>query len=258
KKTPVENAPVIEKKSATFFDELNLKNGSKETAGEVKFLKENVYQMNSFQESVGSILKNEGVTLDEFNSMRMKSASELADEQRRIMVKVRESVPTPNNDTILQKVFDGGKIENYLKEDEPWNTVGGFVTRAQDVKQLSTLKDVYGGLRLDYNGTPFNVGMDKDYGIIRFKTDVAEELEIPYGPSMEGVGAKPPAKGFDNSPDPFTGHGFTKDINGNIIPEYTMPYLEPEDGAELFRVNSITGEEELIAKFINGRFIKIK
>ncbi|HGE5810456.1 pre-toxin TG domain-containing protein [Bacillus mycoides] len=29
KKTPVENVPVIEKKSATFFDELNLKNGSK-------------------------------------------------------------------------------------------------------------------------------------------------------------------------------------------------------------------------------------
>ncbi|EOO34189.1 hypothetical protein ACFVV6_30375 [Bacillus mycoides] len=145
-----------------------------------------------------------------------------------------------------------------LKEDEPWNTVGGFVTRAQDVKQLSTLKDVYGGLRLDYNGTPFNVGMDKDYGIIRFKTDVAEKLDIPYGPSMEGIGARPPAKGFDNSPDPFTGHGFTKDINGNIIPEYTMPYLEPKEGAELFRVNSITGDEELIAKFINGRFIKIK
>ncbi|QWH98001.1 hypothetical protein EXW36_27835 (plasmid) [Bacillus mycoides] len=120
------------------------------------------------------------------------------------------------------------------------------------------MKDVYGGLRLDYNGTPFNVGMDKDYGIIRFKTDVAEKLDIPYGPSMEGIGARPPAKGFDNSPDPFTGHGFTKDINGNIIPEYTMPYLEPKEGAELFRVNSITGDEELIAKFINGRFIKIK
>ncbi|OFD51549.1 hypothetical protein BWGOE3_09650 [Bacillus mycoides] len=258
KKTPVENAPVIEKKSAEFFDGLNLKNGSKETAGEVKFLKENVYQMNSFQESVGSILKNEGVTLDEFNSMRMKLSSELTDEQRRIMVKVREAVPTPNNDTILQKVFDGGKIENYLKEDEPWNTVGGFVTRAQDVKQLSTLKDVYGGLRLDYNGTPFNVGMDKDYGIIRFKTNAAEKLDIPYGSSMEGIGARPPTKGFDNSPDPFTGHGFTKDINGNIIPEYTMPYLEPKEGAELFRVNSITGDEELIAKLINGRFIKIK
>ncbi|OSX90524.1 hypothetical protein BTJ45_03457 [Bacillus mycoides] len=28
-KTPVENAPVIEKKSATFFDGLNLKNGAK-------------------------------------------------------------------------------------------------------------------------------------------------------------------------------------------------------------------------------------
>jgi hypothetical protein len=132
------------------------------------------------------------------------------------------------------------------------------ITKAQDAKDLSTLKDVYDGLRLDYDRTPFNLALDKDYGIIRFKTDAVDKIDIPYGPSMEEIGAKPPANGFDTSPDPFTGHGFTKDINGNIIPKYTMQYLKTNEGAEVYRVNSETGTEELIAKFINGTFVKIK
>ncbi|WP_261783099.1 hypothetical protein [Clostridium botulinum] len=85
-----------------------------------------------------------------------------------------------------------------------------------------------------------------------------DKIDIPYGPTMERVGAKPPTDGFDTSPDPFTGHGFTKDINGNIIPEYTMQYLKPNEGAELYRVNSETGIEELIAKYVDGKFVKIK
>lgn len=57
---------------------------------------------------------------------------------------------------------------------------------------------------------------------------------------------------------PFTGYGFTKDMNGNIIPEYTMQYCEPNEGAELYRVNSKTGLEELIAKYVDGKFVKLK
>ncbi|GAA0086266.1 hypothetical protein UT300007_27050 [Clostridium sp. CTA-7] len=222
------------------------------------FLKSKILKMNSFQEDISSILKNEKITLDEFNSIRMKGASELTDEQRRIMMKIREQVPNPNSDTTLQKVIDGGKIDNYIKDDNPWNTVGGFITKAQDTKELSTLQEVYDGLALGYKDTPFTVGVDKDYGIIRFKTDVVDKIDIPYGPTMEGVGAKPPTGGFDTSPDPFTGHGFTKDMNGNIIPEYTMQYLKPNEGAELYRVNSKTGIEELIAKYKDGKFVKIK
>lgn len=189
--------------------------------------------------------------------MRMKCASELTNEERKIMMNIREQVPPPNNDTILQKVIDGGKIDNYLKDDDPWNTVGGFITKAQDTKGLSTLQEVYDGLALEYENTPFNVVVDKDYGIIRFKTNALDKIDVSYGPTMEGVGAKPPIGGFDNSPDPFTGHGFTKDMNGNIIPEFTMQRLQPNDGAELYRVNSETGVEELVAKYVNGRFVKI-
>ncbi|TRW22704.1 hypothetical protein FL857_11020 [Criibacterium bergeronii] len=131
------------------------------------------------------------------------------------------------------------------------------MTKAQDTKGLSTLQEVYDGLALEYENTPFNVVVDKDYGIIRFKTNAVDKIYVPYGPTMEGVGAKPPIGGFDNSPDPFTGHGFTKDMNGNIIPEFTMQRLQPNDGAELYRVNSETGVEELVAKYVNGRFVKI-
>ena len=225
---------------------------------DVNFKKSNIRKMNSFQEDIVSILKSEKISLDEFNSMRMKRASELTDEERKIMMKIREQVPKPDSDTILQKVIDGGKIDNYIKDDNPWNTVGGFITRAQDTKELSTLQEVYDGLALGYKDTPFKVGIDTDDGVIRFKVDEVDKIDIPYGPSMESVGAKAPSGGFDTSPDPFTGHGFTKDINGNIIPEYTMDYLEPKEGAELYRVNSETGIEELIAKYIDGKFIKIK
>ncbi|AAK79998.1 ElaB/YqjD/DUF883 family membrane-anchored ribosome-binding protein [Clostridium acetobutylicum] len=232
--------------------------GKNQGVSDTNFSKSEVLKINSFQEDISSILKNEKISLDEFNSMRMKGASELTNEQRRIMMKIREQVPNPQNDTILQKVIDGGKINNYIKEDNPWNTVGGFITKAQDAKALSTLQEVYHGLALGYKNTPFTVGVDKDYGIIRFKTDAVDKIDIPYGPTMEVVGAKPPIGGFDTSPDPFTGHGFTKDIYGNIIPEYTMQYLKPNEGAELYRVNSKTGIEELIGKYINDKFIKIK
>ena len=226
--------------------------------GKNNFSKSKISKMNSSQDELSTILKNEKITLNEFNSMRMKSASELTDEQRKIMMKIREQVPAPNSDTTLQKVIDGGKIDNYIKDDDPWNTVGGFITKAQDTKELSKLQEVYDGLALGYENTPFNVGVDKDYGVIRFKTDSVDKIDIPYGPTMERVGAKAPAGGFDTSPDPFTGHGFTKDMNDNIIPEYTMQYLKPNEGAELYRVNSETGIEELIAKYVDGKFVKIK
>ena len=125
---------------------------------------------------------NNAIDVPEFNSMRMKSASELADEQRKIMMKIREQVPAPNSDTTLQKVIDGGKIDNYIKDDDPWNTVGGFITKAQDTKELNKLQEVYDGLALGYENTPFNVGVDKDYGVIRFKTDAVDKIDIPYGP----------------------------------------------------------------------------
>lgn len=197
--------------------------------------------MESFHENIELILYKQRITLDEFNAIRIKVASELTYNQRKIMLNIRESVPKVDNETILQKVFDGGKIENYLKEDGPWNTVGGFITRVEDVKNLRTLKEVYDGLRLDYNNNPFNLELDKDYGVIRFKVDNPEKISMPYGPDMKEVGAKLPINGFNPSQDPFTGHGFTKDINGNIIPENTIDYLEPNKGAELYKINSVTG-----------------
>ncbi|MGL5084522.1 MAG: hypothetical protein ACRC68_02175, partial [Clostridium sp.] len=140
------------------------------------FSKQEVYKFNSFKEEISTILENEGITLNEFNNMRMKVASELSDEQKRIMIKIRESVKAPDNDTILQKVFHGSQIDNYLKETEQWDTIGGFITKAEDVKDIGTLREVYEGLRLDYDKTPFNPDLDNDYGLIRFKTDATNKI----------------------------------------------------------------------------------
>ena len=64
--------------------------------------------------------------------------------------------------------------------------------------------------------------------------------------------------GDDLMKSPFTGHGFTKAKNGEIIPEFRLYELvKPKDGATIFRVNSKTGIEEIVGIFKDGKFARI-
>ena len=222
-----------------------------------KYTKFEVSKLTSTQEGIKKILKDKNITLKDFNKMRMKLASELTDSEKKIMYEIREAISAPNKDTIFQKVIHSSDIENYLKDVDSWNKVGGCLAKSEDVKNLSTLKEVYEALRLDYNGSSFNPDIDDYYGVIRFKTDEINQVGVPYGPSMEKVMTKPNNIDFDPSPDPFSGNGFTKDLNGNIIPEYKVNgRIEPIDGAEIYKVNSVTGVEELVGVFKRGKFIR--
>jgi len=152
--------------------------------------------------------------------------------------------------TILQKVISVGDIDNYLRDIDPYTTIGGYIAKAEDVKHLSNASDVFDGLRLDYPGTKFT--KDVDYALIRFKTDEVSKVEIPYS---NKISDDPNAKSSISYP--LTGNGFTSARDGSLIPEYeASSYMKPQDGAKLYKV--VNGNEEIIGVYDGtlGRFRK--
>ena len=139
-------------------------------------------------------------------------------------------------------------IAKYI--DGTYTQVGGYVTKAQDVKQLKNYNNIYQSLRLDYPGTVYNQVTDDVLGVIRFKTPEASNIKIPYGKDMGG-------SIMDSSP--FTGNGFTSATNGQVIPEFKCGnFLHIDDGAELYEITK-DGREVLRAVFKRdlGKFISI-
>lgn len=203
----------------------------------------------SFGDNIADVLKEEGLTLDEFNVLRTQDVSTLTDAEKATLKSIRESVPMPDADTLMQKVIPASDIEKYM--DGSYTGVKGFVTRVDDVAQLSTYDDFYNSLRLDYPNSPYEPMSNRSIGVIRYTTDETSKIIIPYSSEMGGstVGAPP-----------FTGNGFTKAINGAIIPEYECcSMVTLSDGAELFEISS-DGTETLKAVYsaIDGRFIPVE
>ena len=137
---------------------------------------------------------------------------------------------------MLESIIPLDDISKYL--DGTYTQVGGYVTKYEDVSNLSKYEDIYESLRLDYPGTAYKVDSDSSLGVIRFKTPDSKKIGIPYGVDFGGT--------ITDSP-PFTGNGFTKAMNGNIIPEFKCNgYLCVEDGAELYELTK-DGKEILRA-----------
>ena len=104
-----------------------------------------------------------------------------------------------------------------------------YITRADDVSQLITYDDMYNSLRLDYANSTFNQKTDDSLGFIKYSTDETTKIFILYGTEFGGI---------EVAGQPFTGNGFTKSTNGQIIPEFKCDgYLEMMDGAELWEIN---------------------
>ena len=82
---------------------------------------------------------------------------------------------------------------------------------------------IYDALRLDYKDKNFIPKSDESYGVIRFKTIFFEGAKTPYAQAMGGN---------ESMKTHFTGHGFTKAKNGEIIPEFKLNKLvQPMEGA---------------------------
>ena len=203
----------------------------------------------AFADNISDILTKEGLTLDEFNKLRLQDVSTLTDAEKATLKAIRKSVPMPDADTLMQKVIPASDIAKYM--DGTYTQVGGYVTRAEDVAQLSTYDDLYNSLRLDYPQSAYKPLADDSIGVIRYTTDEASKISIPYGTEMGGVVTEAP---------PFTGNGFTKATNGEIIPEFKCDgYLEVSDGAQLIEIGK-DGTETLKAVYseIKGMFIPVE
>jgi hypothetical protein len=201
--------------------------------------------INGFSDNVASILSQRGLSLNDFKLLQQKRYDLMTIAEKAHIDAIRNSIPIPDGNTLLQKVIPKNQIQSFIDvPNDNFRKVGGFVSTAKDAKHLNTFEDVYQGMRLDYPGTQFNLS-DGSFGVIRYKTP-NPNLTVPKLPEVTGD-------------LPYTGNGFTGGNNGKLgAPEWKSPYNTPNEGSELWEVFS-DGTEVLKAKFstAQNKFIPV-
>lgn len=208
------------------------------------------------------VLSHAGVTRDEFTELVNKPRADLTAAERDLLASVRDDLPAPDANTVMQKVIppsyydDAGNFvpsgaDNYIMGNGPdfdVTSVRGAVTTADDVSHLTTPQQIHDGLRLDYSNSPFSPD-DAGTHVIRFQTD-NPAFEVPRHSDLGGSGR------FDSWGDPFTGNGFTRSAD-DIIPEYAVSEpggVRMNDGAEMWEVTD-TGTQRLVAVLRGNEWI---
>ncbi|WP_132065991.1 MULTISPECIES: hypothetical protein [Aquimarina] len=215
----------------------NVPNNAKYNASVINSLK------NGFSDDIASIVNKHGISVENFQKIYQKMKfHQLKPKDQDLIMKIRNSIPMPDENTILQKVIPKDDLNKYLKIGG-YTKVGGFITRAKDAKHLKTYEDIFHGMRLDYEGSKFNLS-DGYCIIIRYKAK-KPNIAIPIGAGQ---------------PYPYTGNGLTSGNNGRLgVPELKSSLETPDDGAGMFKQDS-EGVETLIAVFnaSENRFIKVE
>ena len=85
--------------------------------------------------NLGEVLKQQGLTLEEFNKLRLTDVKDLTKEQIAQMKAIREAVPKIDANTYIQKTIPASDIDKYIGEDG-WSTIGGYVARYDDVSHI--------------------------------------------------------------------------------------------------------------------------
>ena len=196
------------------------------------------------------VLKQQGLTLEEFNKLRLTDVKDLTKEQIAQMKAIREAVPKIDANTYIQKTISASDIDKYIGEDG-WAAIGGYVARYDDVSHIKGYNNVVESSRLDYvtgDGVrPYPEGGDT-YGYIKFKTKRTNRIEIPYGKVFGGTNVDGP---------PCTLNGFTGARNGAIVPEWELSVrVKPNKGAELHKV--INEKDTVVAIFDGKHFKEVK
>ncbi len=199
-----------------------------------------------FVDLLPNLLKKEGLTMDDFRMLSQKRAEVLTNSEKLKLDNIRNALPTPNENTLIQKVIPKSDLEKWL--DGTYNQVRGSVTRATDAKHLKTYDDLYYGERLDYSGSEFTKNIEECY-VIRFKSAETSSAQLPT--SSE----------FAQYEYPFTAHGFTSGNNGRFgVPEWNFKNgVNIEDGAEMYKItNNGTEVLEAVYNLKEKKFIKPK
>ena len=219
-------------------------------------------------------LQEYGVSWDEFNRLRNTHVTKMTQSEYDMMIDIRNAIPYPNNSTVMQKIMP--------IEDEVWlfnrkekATVGGYVAKRSDAKNITTIQEAVEGLRLDYEGSPFvetmidangnrvavrdqngNLVLKTDaYLRLEYTTDETGYIQIPYGDMdgnsididgnirMNSSTGKP-----DKVIDPASGNGFIKsDSDEFLVPEYRhSDRSRLKEGSKLYL--NVGGEEVLVGR----------
>lgn len=251
-KIPAENTHFFANKTREILgkaDGVNVGGSGAGKAGTGKFGFDSTSELQGFKHLIDNELKKNGINIEQFNNLRLKSVSELTDSELKILKKIRDSVPPVTKDTLLQKTIPIADVDKYLSGE--FTEIGGYVAKVEDVTNATKYEDVVESLRLDYTSWDGTRPYPKDgdsYAMIRFKTSKIDEIDIPYGEKFGGSNTDGP---------PCTQNGFTGSRNGEIVPEWEfIDRFKPLEGAELFQV--INGNETLVAVFDGKKFIPIE
>ncbi|WP_157890743.1 hypothetical protein [Mycolicibacterium goodii] len=214
-------------------------------------------------EPVLDALNAHGISKSEFIDLIQKPTSSLSPAERDLLSAVRDNLPAPGRDTVMQKVippgfFDEsgafkqsraddyimspGRGDGHLTTPDKFDPeqVGGAVTVASDTFRLSTPGDIYKGPRLDYENSPY-LPDDPGTHLIRFQLDYSSTgwYEVPRNETMGGDPM------YNRWTDPFTGNGFTKS-GDEIVPEYMAYNARMREGAEMWEILD-DGTQRLVA-----------
>ena len=203
----------------------------------------------SDNQRISDALDTHGVRESDFIDLINKPTDTLTPDERRLIIEVREELPAPTGDTVMQKAIppayfdaDGNLVpsraDDYIqgKSSIAPDQVRGAVTVAGDTSHLSSPSSIYDGLRLDYADSPFT-RYDTGTHMIRFQAEGS--YEVPRTSDLGGDGR------FDRWDDPFTGNGFTKS-GDDVVPEYLAQDITMQDGAEIWEVLD-DGTQRLVA-----------
>ena len=193
---------------------------------------------NSFERQMQPALRKADLSVKEFNELRTTVVDDLTPKQVEQIKTVRDAVPVPTENTMMQKVIPEADIQNYLSGK--YTEISGYIARTDDVLHVKGSANVIESLRLDYPNTPFT--NEGSYGVIRFQTPKPENLNIPYGKQFGGT---------NTDGLPCTLNGFSGARNGEIVPEFKVPWENksvPKNGAKLYQIDK-NGSESLVGEF---------
>ena len=182
-----------------------------------------------------------------------KPAAHLTPTEADLLAEIRQRMVTGGPDSVFQKVVPHAQAQAYLDNQTlpkgPAPTeVRGFVTHAPDTVHISTPREVFDNLRLDYDGTEFRA-RDETVRVIRYQSDDAV-YDIPKSPALGGT---------VTDKAPFTGNGFTGSAD-SIVPEYKVRFAgDPttmRDGAEMWEFTK-SGTERLVGVLRDSTWVKV-
>ena len=236
-----------------------------------RFTAKAISSIASFTDSCESIIRNAGFnSVEEFKSLSMNVYDDLVKNGRLADIQaVRNAIPDPTNETVMQKVISEETAKKYLNGIR--DSITGSVAKFSDVQNLKTYTELFNGLRLDYQGTDFVIPGTENAVMyaIRFTSDETEDQVVK---SVRNAVLDNAAWAY-----PYTGTGFISSAEildltnvpgtpikegASLIPEYFAMAVEGEavslnNGAEMYKITE-SGDEILFAIYDKAKSIFTK